>query len=475
MSPENGAGIVAPGTPSRARRTHGGIELLGPRIAAGSASRRARLRLDPACPYDLLIDMFDSRPLEALDAALAEALQRELLRQEQYLELIASENYVSPRVLTAQGSALTNKYADGYPGHRHYAGCEQADVAESLAIERACRLFGAGYANVQPYSGSQANLACYLAVLEPGDKVLGMRPAHGGHRTHGASDNASGRIYDVVPYDVDATSGEIDYDQVASLARKHRPKLIVAGFSAYSRIVDWARFRAIADDVDALFLADMAHVAGLIAAGLYPNPLPVADIVTTTTHKTLRGPRGGMILARERSELTKRVDEAVFPGTQGGPLMHVIAAKAVAFQEALEPDFASYQRRTLANARALAGCLDARGYRIVSGGTDNHMLLVDMRHAPIEATRAERALDAAHIAVNWVSLPGDRTEHASGVRLGTPAVTTRGLGETEIRRVGGWIADLLDSRGRDSEIARVRSAVLDMCAAFPVYGTPRPD
>jgi glycine hydroxymethyltransferase len=419
--------------------------------------------------------MFDARPLEALDPVLAEALRRELERQEQYLELIASENYVSPRVLAAQGSALTNKYADGYPGHRHYAGCEHADVAESLAIERACRLFGAGYANVQPYSGSQANLACYLALLEPGDKVLGMRSAHGGHRTHGARDNASGKIYDVVPYDVDAVSGEIDYDQVASLARKHGPKLIVAGFSAYSRVVDWTRFRAIADDVGALFLADIAHVAGLIAAGLYPNPVPIADLVTTTTHKTLRGPRGGMILARERSELSQRVDEAVFPGTQGGPLMHVIAAKAVAFQEALEPDFASYQRHTLANARALASCLAERGYRIVSGGTDNHMLLVDMRNQALDAARAERALEAAHVAVNWISVPGDDAEGASGLRLGTPAVTTRGLGETEVRTLGHWIADVLDSGGGDGETARVRSAVLELCAAFPVYGSQEPE
>jgi glycine hydroxymethyltransferase len=419
--------------------------------------------------------MFDARSLEAIDPLLAQALRREVERQEQYLELIASENYVSPRVLAAQGSALTNKYADGYPGHRHYAGCEQADVAERLAIERACRLFGAGYANVQPYSGSQANLACYLALLEPGDTVLGMRPAHGGHRTHGAGDNASGKIYDAVPYDVDAASGEIDYDQVASLARKHRPKLIVAGFSAYSRVVDWSRFRAIADDVGALLLADIAHVAGLIAAGLYPNPVTVADVVTTTTHKTLRGPRGGMILARERSALTERVDEAVFPGTQGGPLMHVIAAKAVAFQEALEPDFADYQRRTLANARALASCLAERGYRIVSGGTENHMLLVDLRNQALDAARADRALEAAHIAVNWVPLPGDATERASGVRLGTPAVTTRGLGEPEIRTLGSWIADVLDSGGDEVAIARVRSGVLELCAAFPVYGPKKPE
>ena len=418
--------------------------------------------------------MFDSRPLEILDPALAAALRAELVRQETHVELIASENYVSPRVLAAQGSSLTNKYADGYPGHRHYAGCEHVDVAESLAIERACKLFGAGWANVQPYSGSQANLAVYLALLKPGDTLLGMRPAHGGHRTHGALDNASGQIYDVAFYDVDPRSGEIDYDQVASVARARRPSVIVAGFSAYSRVVDWAKFRAIADEGGARFVADIAHVAGLIAAGLYPSPVPLADLVTTTTHKTLRGPRGGMILARARSALTERVDEAVFPGTQGGPLMHVIAAKAVAFAEALEPEFAEYQKRTLANARALAATLAARGYGIVSGGTDNHMLLVDLRRARIDAERAERALEAAHVAVNRVSLPGEGgsepTQGSGGLRLGTPAVTTRGFGDAEIRAVGGWIADLLDAGGTDAAGARVRRAALELCAAFPVYG-----
>jgi glycine hydroxymethyltransferase len=421
--------------------------------------------------------MFDSRPLETFDPALAAALRGELERQERHIELIASENYVSPRVLATQGSALTNKYADGYPGHRHYAGCEHADVAESLAIERACKLFGAGWANVQPYSGSQANLAAYLALLEPGDTLLGMRPAHGGHRTHGASDNASGQIYDVVFYDVDSRSGEIDYDRVASLARARKPKLIVAGFSAYSRVVDWARFRAIADDVGALFLADIAHVAGLVAAGLYPNPIPLADLVTTTTHKTLRGPRGGMLLARARSRLTERADEAVFPGTQGGPLMHVVAAKAVAFAEALEPEFKEYQKRTLANARALAAGLAARGYGIVSGGTDNHMLLVDLRGKKIDAERAERALEAALIAVNRVSLPGEDgsepTQGSGGLRLGTPAVTTRGFGDAEIRVLGGWIADILDANGADAAVSRVRGAALELCAAFPVYAPMR--
>ncbi|MEO8465440.1 MAG: serine hydroxymethyltransferase [Gammaproteobacteria bacterium] len=417
--------------------------------------------------------MFDARSLAALDPQLADALKAERVRQESYLELIASENYVSPRVLEAQGSLLTNKYADGYVGDRHYAGCEQADVAESLAIERAGRLFGAGYANVQPYSGSQANLAAYLALLAPGDTLLGMRPAHGGHRTHGAADNQSGSLYNVVLYDVDATTALIDYEQVAALARAHPPKLIVAGFSAYSRVVDWARFRTIADDVGALLLADIAHVAGLVAAELYPNPVPLADLVTTTTHKTLRGPRGGMILAARRSELTERVDAAVFPGTQGGPLMHIIAAKAVAFAEALEPEFAAYQRQVLANSRLLSAVLIERGYPVLTGGTDNHMLLVDLRRAPLDAMRAERALHAAHIAVNRASLPGEigsePTQGNGGLRLGTPAITTRGLGARETRDLAGWIADLFDARGSDAAVARVRAQVLDLCAAFPVY------
>ena len=418
--------------------------------------------------------MFDARSLAALDPQLAAALKAERARQETYLELIASENYVSPRVLEAQGSLLTNKYADGYPGHRHYAGCEQADVAESLAIERACRLFGAGYANVQPYSGSQANLAAYLALLAPGDTLLGMRPAHGGHRTHGAAENQSGSLYNVVLYDVDAATGLIDYEQVAALARTHRPKLIVAGFSAYSRIVDWARFRAIADEVGAPLLADIAHVAGLIAANLYPSPVPIADLTTTTTHKTLRGPRGGMILAPHKSALTERVDAAVFPGTQGGPLMHVIAAKAVAFAEALEPAFADYQRQVLANARALSAVLIERGYPVLTGGTDNHMLLVDLRGEQLDAARAERALHAAHIAVNRASLPGETgsepTQGTAGLRLGTPAITTRGLRDRETRALAGWIADLFDARGSDSAIAAIRTEVLKMCAEFPVYG-----
>jgi glycine hydroxymethyltransferase len=417
--------------------------------------------------------MFDARPLADFDAELAQALAGERAREESYLELIASENYVSPRVLAAQGSLLTNKYADGYPGERHYMGCELADVAERLAIERAQRLFGAGYANVQPYSGSQANLASYLALLSPGDTLLGMRPAHGGHRTHGAADNQSGSLYNVVPYDVAAT-GELDYVEIAALARRHRPKLVVAGFSAYSRVVDWARFRAIADEVGALFLADIAHVAGLVAAGLYPSPVAIADVTTTTTHKTLRGPRGGMILAPRRSELTERIDAAVFPGTQGGPLMHVIAAKAVAFAEALEPEFAAYQRQTLANARLMAKVSIERGYKIMTGGTDNHMLLVDLRGTRIDAARAERSLHAAHIAVNRASLPGDTgsepTQGDGGLRLGTPAVTTRGLREPEIHALTGWIADILDAGCAEPVIARVRAEVVKMCASFPVYG-----
>jgi glycine hydroxymethyltransferase len=417
--------------------------------------------------------MFDARTLTDFDPDLARGLAAERRREEVYLELIASENYVSPRVLAAQGSELTNKYADGYPGHRHYAGCEPADVAESLAIERAKELFGAGYANVQPYSGSQANLAAYLALLAPGDTLLGMRPAHGGHRTHGAAENLSGSLYRVVPYDV-AASGEIDYEQVAALAREHRPRLVVAGFSAYSRVLDWARFRAIADSVGARLLADIAHVAGLIAAGLYPSPVSIADVTTTTTHKTLRGPRGGMILAPRESELTARLDEAVFPGTQGGPLMHVIAAKAVAFKEALEPAFEEYQRRTLANARVLAAELIARDYPVLTGGTDNHMLLVDLRASGIDAVTAERALHEAHIAVNRASLPGETgsepTQGNGGLRIGTPAVTTRGLREPELRTLAGWIADLFDAGGSAEAVARVRPAVLKMCAAFPVYG-----
>jgi glycine hydroxymethyltransferase len=417
--------------------------------------------------------MYDDLALEDFDEPLAAALRGERRRQEQYVELIASENYVSPRVLQAQGSLLTNKYADGYPGRRHYSGCEYADVAESLAIERAQRLFGAGYANVQPYSGSGANLAAYLAMVEPGDIVLAMSSAQGGHRTHGAGDNLSGKLYDVVSYGVDPRTGEIDYGQAAELARRHRPKLVVAGFSAYSRTLDWRRFRAIADEVGALLLADMAHVAGLVAAGLSPNPVPLADLTTTTTHKTLRGPRGGMILAPAASALTESVDAAVFPATQGGPLMHVIAAKAVAFQEALQPEFKTYQERVLTNARLMARCLLERGFKIVSGGTDNHMLLIDLTGRDLDAASAERALERAHIAVNRMAVPSDSAgamaHSVPGLRAGTPAVTTRGFGDAEIRMLSGWVADVLDAGEPAAVVDRVRAGVRELTAEFPVY------
>ncbi|HEY8518731.1 MAG TPA: serine hydroxymethyltransferase [Gammaproteobacteria bacterium] len=406
--------------------------------------------------------------IAGFDEPLARALAAERDRQERYLELIASENYVSPRVLEAQGSVLTNKYADGYPGRRYYSGCEHVDVAERLAIERARKLFGAAYANVQPYSGSQANFAACLALLEPGDTLLAMAPEAGGHRTHGAAENASGRIYRAVHYGVDRATGEVDYDEVAALARRHRPKLVVAGFSAYSRVLDWQRFRDVADEVGARLLVDMAHVAGLVAAGLYPNPVPVADVTTSTTHKTLRGPRGGLILAREAGPFAERLDAALYPGTQGGPLMHVIAAKAVAFEEALRPEFAAYQRRVVDNARRLAARLAARGLTIVSGGTDNHMLLVDLGPLGWSGAEAERALERAHIAVNRFGLPGDSGE-PRGLRLGTPAVTTRGLGPAEIEQAADWVADVVEARGADRVVERVRDGVLDLCRRFPVY------
>jgi glycine hydroxymethyltransferase len=414
--------------------------------------------------------MFTQPPLADFDAPLATALAGERQRQERYVELIASENYVSPHVLEAQGSVLTNKYADGFPGRRQYSGCDLVDAVEELAIARALRLFDAGYANVQPYSGSIANLAVLLAVLEPGDTVLGMRPLQGGHRTHGAAENLSGKLFDVVSYGVTPT-GLIDYDEAARLARAHRPKLVIAGFSAYSRHVDWARFRAIADDVGALLLADVAHVAGLIAAKLSPNPVPLADLTTTTTHKTLRGPRGGMILAPARSALTERVDAALYPGLQGGPLEHVIAAKAVAFAEALEPSFAEYQRNVLANARLMADSVQRRGYPVVTGGTDNHMLLVDLSGREIGAAAAERALEQAHIAVNRIDVPADATRRGtvSGLRLGTAAVTTRGFGAPEIEAAVRWVTDVLDAPD-EGTIGRVRAEVLETCRRFPVYG-----
>ncbi|MFZ5534293.1 MAG: serine hydroxymethyltransferase [Pseudomonadota bacterium] len=411
-----------------------------------------------------------SMRIAGFDDELQAAMTAEARRQEEHLELIASENYASPRVLEAQGSVLTNKYAEGYPGKRYYGGCEYVDVAERLAIERACALFGASYANVQPHSGSQANQAVYMALLQPGDTVLGMSLAHGGHLTHGASVNFSGRIYHAVQYGVGA-DGLIDYAQVETLAREHRPRLIVAGFSAYSRVVDWARFRAIADEVGAYLLVDMAHVAGLVAAGVYPNPVPLADVTTTTTHKTLRGPRGGLILARANAEIEKKLNSIVFPGIQGGPLMHVIAAKAVAFKEAQQPDFAAYQRQVVDNARALAAALMARGYKIVSGGTDNHLMLVDLIDRELTGKDAEAALGAANITVNKNAVPGDPRSPfvTSGVRLGTPAITTRGFGAAEAQALGGWIADVLDAPSDPAVIERVKGEVLAICRRLPVY------
>jgi glycine hydroxymethyltransferase len=410
--------------------------------------------------------------IAGFDPELAQAIADERNRQEDHLELIASENYTSPRVLEAQGSVLTNKYAEGYPGKRYYGGCEFVDVAESLAIARAKQLFGAAYANVQPHSGSQANAAAYLAMLNPGDTILGMSLDHGGHLTHGAKVNFSGKLFKAVQYGIKSDTGEIDYGQVESLAREHRPKVVVAGFSAYSRIIDWARFRAIADSVGAYFFVDMAHVAGLVAAGLYPNPVPFADVVTSTTHKTLRGPRGGLILARPHDELHKKFNSMVFPGTQGGPLMHVIAAKAVAFLEALQPEFKVYSKQVVTNARVMTEVLQERGYKIVSGGTDNHLFLLDLIDKNITGKDADAALGRAHITVNKNAVPNDPRPPAisSGLRIGTPAVTTRGFKEPEMRQLTGWIADVLDHLGDESVVARVRAEVAKICRRFPVYG-----
>ena len=413
-----------------------------------------------------------SMKIAGFDPELATALEAERTRQEEHIELIASENYASPRVLEAQGSVLTNKYAEGYPGKRYYGGCEHVDVAEQLAIDRAKQLFGADYANVQPHSGSQANAAAYLALMQPGDTLLGMSLDHGGHLTHGAKVNFSGKIFKAVQYGLDPATGEIDYAQVERLAHEHRPKLVIAGFSAYSRVIDWARFRQIADAVGAYFLVDMAHVAGLVAAGVYPSPIPHADVVTTTTHKTLRGPRGGLILARANDELTKKFNSLIFPGTQGGPLMHVIAAKAVAFLEALQPEFKDYQRQVVANARAMAAALVARGVTIVSGGTDNHLFLVDLIERSYTGKDADAALGRANITVNKNTVPNDPRSPfvTSGLRIGTPAVTTRGFREAEVTALAGWIADVLEDVADETVIARTRQAVLDVCRRFPVYG-----
>jgi glycine hydroxymethyltransferase len=406
------------------------------------------------------------------DPALQAALDAERQRQEDHIELIASENYASPRVLEAQGSVLTNKYAEGYPGKRYYGGCEHVDVAEELAIERAKKLFGAAYANVQPHSGSQANAAVYLALLNAGDTLLGMSLDHGGHLTHGAKVNFSGKIFKAVQYGLNPSTGLIDYDQVQQLATEHKPRMIIAGFSAYSRVLDFERFRAIADTVGAYLVVDMAHVAGLVAAGLYPNPVPFADVTTTTTHKTLRGPRGGLILARPNDEIAKKLNSMVFPGTQGGPLMHVIAAKAVAFLEALQPEFSVYQKQVLANSRAMAHTLIKRGYKIVSGGTDNHLFLVDLIDKNITGKDADAALGRANITVNKNAVPNDPRSPfvTSGLRIGSPAVTTRGFGENEVIQLAGWIADVLGDVGNEAVIERVRGQVLDICKRYPVYG-----
>jgi glycine hydroxymethyltransferase len=413
----------------------------------------------------------ETTSIEAFDGELFEAIVAEARRQEEHIELIASENYASPRVMEAQGSVLTNKYAEGYPGKRYYGGCEYVDVAEQLAIDRAKKLFGADYANVQPHSGSQANAAAFYALLQPGDPILGMSLSHGGHLTHGSKVNFSGKFFDAAQYGVDAKTGLIDYDEVQGLANEHKPRLIIAGFSAYSRVVDWERFRAIADSVDAYLMVDMAHVAGLVAAGQYPNPVPFADVVTTTTHKTLRGPRGGMILAKENEELAKKFNALVFPGTQGGPLMHVIAAKAVALLEAMRPEFTTYQENVVENARAMADAFAERGFEIVSGGTDNHLVLLSLLDKDITGKDADAVLDRANITVNKNTVPNDPRSPfvTSGLRLGTPAITTRGFAVEETRELTSWICDILEDISDDLMVQRVRGQVLDLCKRFPVY------
>ncbi len=417
--------------------------------------------------------MFDpSQTISSFDPEVAKAIELEHQRQEDHIELIASENYTSPLVMKAQGSKLTNKYAEGYPGKRYYGGCEYVDDVETLAIERCKELFGADYANVQPHSGSQANAAVYLALLKPGDTIMGMNLNEGGHLTHGSPVNFSGKLFNVIPYGIDHETGLIDYDAIQELAYEHKPKMIIGGFSAYSQIADWARFRQIADSVGAYLFVDMAHVSGLIAAGLYPNPVPYADVCTSTTHKTLRGPRGGIIVARENPELTKKFNSLVFPGTQGGPLMHVIAAKAVAFKEALEPSFKDYQARVIENAKAMAAVLTERGYSVVSGGTENHLMLVSLIDQGITGKDADAALGRANITVNKNSVPNDPQSPfvTSGLRLGTPAITTRGFGVEETRQLTGWIADILDDLENEETIERVRNEVLELCGRFPVYG-----
>lgn len=413
----------------------------------------------------------DTTPISAYDAELAAAMRAEEARQEDHIELIASENYASPRVLEAQGSVLTNKYAEGYPGKRYYGGCEHVDVVETLAIERACQLFGARYANVQPHAGSQANAAAYLALIEAGDTLLGMSLADGGHLTHGAHVNFSGKVYNAVQYGIDA-EGYLDYNQISDLAEQHRPKLLLGGFSAYSRIVDWAKLREIANNVGAYFLVDMAHIAGLVAAGVYPSPIPHAHVVTTTTHKTLRGPRSGLILSGSEDEsLHKKLNSGVFPGMQGGPLMHAIAGKAVAFKEAMEPTFVVYQQQVVANAQIMAQVFMDRGYKIVSGGTDNHLMLVDLVAQGITGKAADAALGDAHITVNKNAVPNDPQSPfvTSGIRIGTPAVTTRGFEEAQCDQLAHLICDVLDQLDDQATRQRVRQAAQSLCDAFPVY------
>lgn len=413
----------------------------------------------------------DDLTISGYDPELWETMDAERQRQESHIELIASENHTSPRVLEAAGSVLTNKYAEGYPGKRYYGGCEHVDRTEELAISRACELFGSSYANVQPHSGSQANSAAYLALLNAGDTILGMGLSDGGHLTHGSSVNFSGKIYNAVQYGLEADTGLIDYRQVEELARKNKPKLIIAGFSAYSRFVDWDKFRTIADGVGAYLLADMAHVAGLVATGLYPSPVGIADVTTTTTHKTLRGPRSGLILARDNAEIHKKLNSAVFPGTQGGPLMHIIAAKAVAFKEAMEPEFKVYQQNVLANSRAMADIFTERSYKIVSGGTDNHLFLVDLVDKGLTGKEADAALGLAHFTVNKNSVPNDPRSPfvTSGIRIGTPAMTTRGFGPEEAKIIAGWMCDVLDAHDNLTNLERISRKVETLCASFPVY------
>ena len=415
--------------------------------------------------------MFANISIAEFDPEIAQAITQEDARQEAHIELIASENYCSPAVMEAQGSKLTNKYAEGYPGKRYYGGCEYVDIIEQLAIDRAKELFGADYANVQPHAGSQANSAVYLALLNPGDTVLGMSLAHGGHLTHGAKVSFSGKTYNAIQYGLNTETGEIDYEEVERLALEHKPRMIVAGFSAYSQIVDWQRFRDIADKVGAYLFVDMAHVAGLVAAGVYPSPVQIADVTTTTTHKTLRGPRSGLILAKANEEIEKKLQSAVFPGNQGGPLVHAVAAKAICFKEAMAPEYKAYQQQVVVNAKAMAEVLIARGYNIVSGGTENHLFLLSLIKQDITGKEADAWLGAAHITVNKNSVPNDPRSPfvTSGIRIGTPAVTTRGFGEAEVRELAGWIADILDAKGDEAVIAKVKEKVATVCAKFPVY------